>query len=163
MFEAEPSLPEWSYSGAVATYSIILFLHHVALFLANIWICSWRLSVDIGNHAYLRSSAYTFFWFFSFYRIYNHALFLHFILVSLWDVCHHVFYYLYLESISVIPNQFSSSLTNYEMERGLMVLGLNFFYALFWSLLSFVFLCFFWCVWGDEYFNWVETKLGSPW
>ena len=38
--------------------------------------------LDIGNHAYLRSFAYTFVWFFGFYRIYNHALFLHPVLVS---------------------------------------------------------------------------------
>ena len=31
----------------------------------------------------------------------------------------------------VIPDQFDSSLTNYEMERGLMVLGLYFFMSCF--------------------------------
>ena len=37
-----------------------------------------------------------------------------------------------------------------------MVFGL-FSYALFWSLLSFIFVffIFFWHVWGDEYFSWV--------
>ena len=52
------------------------------------------------------------------------------------------------------PNQFASSLTNHKMEQGLMVFVL-FIYALFWSLFAFVFLYFFWCVWGDEYFSWV--------
>ena len=32
--------------------------------------------------------------------------------------------YIYLESILVIPDQFANSLTNYEMEQGLMVFGL---------------------------------------
>ena len=101
--------------------------HHV-LFLANVWVCSWRLSVDIGNHAYMRSFAYTFVWFFGFYRICIHSLFLHLVLVSF---------------VRCLPPCL--------------------FYALFLFLASSVFLCFFWCVWGDEHFNWVKIEQRSPW
>ena len=31
---------------------------------------------------------------------------------------------------------------------------------MFWSLPSYVFLCLFWCVWGDEHFSWVKTSKG---
>ena len=31
---------------------------------------------------------------------------------------------------------------------------------MFWSLPSSVFLCLFWCVWGDEHFSWVKTSKG---
>ena len=137
--------------------------HHV-LFLANIWVCSWRLSVDIGNHAYMRSFAYTFVWFFGFYRICNHALFLHPVLVSFVRCLPPCLFYfiLYLEWFWSSPISLLShwqTMRWSKVEWSLVCL----FYALFWFLASSVFLCFFWCVWGDEHFNWVKIEQRSPW
>ena len=103
--------------------SFCYFLSLIVGFVSDDW--EWALEIiHIGVGLHTLSV-----WFFGFYRIRNHALFWFLSKMPVTIFYFHFFFFfffsiLYFEFILVTLNQFTSSLTDYEIVRGLMVFGL---------------------------------------